>query len=279
MRQPGDTPGPVVTTEAGIEVSHVRLRTRDERELIRRLLAPEWTIFFCGQFDQSPVSAKTFSGSGTALSSYGTQDEIGDTSQRVGAIFSFASSSTSSLARARAVRSWELGKRVEDNADSSLVVESRIGISWISTEKACGYISSEIPETTSFDSQVEAVKTAWEDEVFAKATIATNEQSVLESFYTSLYGMFLIPSDRSGENPGWDSDEPYYDDIFTLWDTFRSHTPLFHILQPKRYTDFVRSLIDVWRHDGWMPDARSSNSNGRVQGGSNSDNVLADGAF
>ena len=67
-----------------------------------------------------------------------------------------------------------------------------------------------------------------------------------------------------------------YDDIFTLWDTFRSHTPLFHILLPDRYTDFIRSLVDTWRHDGWLPDGRSSNYNGRIQGGSNADNVLAD---
>ncbi|KAK3701690.1 hypothetical protein LTR37_015343 [Vermiconidia calcicola] len=37
-----------------------------------------------------------------------------------------------------------------------------------------------------------------------------------------------------------------------------------------------RALIDIWRHDGWLPDARSSNFNGRTQGGSNADNVLAD---
>jgi predicted alpha-1,2-mannosidase len=67
-----------------------------------------------------------------------------------------------------------------------------------------------------------------------------------------------------------------YDDIFTLWDLFRCTTPLFHILQPERYVDFLRSLVDTWRHDGWLPDARSSNFNGRTQGGSNADNVLAD---
>ncbi len=35
-------------------------------------------------------------------------------------------------------------------------------------------------------------------------------------------------------------------------------------------------MIDVWRHDSFLPDARSSFSNGAVQGGSNGDNVLAD---
>lgn len=38
----------------------------------------------------------------------------------------------------------------------------------------------------------------------------------------------------------------------------------------------IRSLIDVWRWEGFMPDGRSGNFNGLVQGGSNADNVLAD---
>jgi putative alpha-1,2-mannosidase len=86
----------------------------------------------------------------------------------------------------------------------------------------------------------------------------------------------MIPSNKTGENPGWTSSEPYYDDIFTFWDTHRCHTALFQILEPAAYEEFIRSLIDIWRHDGFMPDARSSNFNGRVQGGSNADNVLAD---
>jgi putative alpha-1,2-mannosidase len=49
-----------------------------------------------------------------------------------------------------------------------------------------------------------------------------------------------------------------------------------HILQPVRYEEYIRSTIDIWRHDGYLPDGRSSNFNGRVQGGSNADNVLAD---
>ena len=35
-------------------------------------------------------------------------------------------------------------------------------------------------------------------------------------------------------------------------------------------------MIDIWRHEGWVSDARSSFANGAVQGGSNSDNVFAD---
>lgn len=48
------------------------------------------------------------------------------------------------------------------------------------------------------------------------------------------------------------------------------------ILQPTAYEEQIRSLIDIYRHEGYLPDARSSNYNGRTQGGSNADNILAD---
>ena len=35
-------------------------------------------------------------------------------------------------------------------------------------------------------------------------------------------------------------------------------------------------MIDIWRNQGWVSDARSSFSNGAVQGGSNGDNVFTD---
>lgn len=35
-------------------------------------------------------------------------------------------------------------------------------------------------------------------------------------------------------------------------------------------------MIDTWRNQGWVSDARSSFYNGAVQGGTNGDNVFAD---
>lgn len=112
--------------------------------------------------------------------------------------------------------------------------------------------------------------------MFSKIKISGASDEDLRLIYSSLRGMFMIPSNRTGENPGWSSTEPYYDDVFTLWDTHRCHTALWQILEPVSHEEFIRSLIDIWRHDGYMPEGRSSNYNGRVQGGSNSDNVLAD---
>ncbi len=73
-----------------------------------------------------------------------------------------------------------------------------------------------------------------------------------------------------------ESSEPYFDDYYAIWDTFRATHPLFALLKPSRQADIVRSMIDIYEHEGYMPDGRSGNCNGRVQGGSNSDVPIAD---
>ncbi|GAB7363151.1 hypothetical protein MBLNU230_g3436t1 [Neophaeotheca triangularis] len=210
-------------------------------------IAPNWTVYFCGYFDQSPKSSRTFAGNGTTLYTYnGTAPTNG--TYRQGGVFTF-----------------------EDPH-----VTSRVGISFISTERACGYVQSEMPMSTTLDTLVSRAQDRWNDEVFSKITTNERNETVLTQLYSYLYGMHIIPSNRSGENPHWDPPEPYYDDVFVLWDLFRCSTALMHVLQPSAYEDQIRSLIDIWRYEGFMPDGRSSNFNGKTQGGSNADNVLAD---
>lgn len=51
---------------------------------------------------------------------------------------------------------------------------------------------------------------------------------------------------------------------------------MYHLIQPQYYQSMIRGIIDIWKYEGFMPDGRSGNYNGLVQGGSNADNVLAD---
>jgi putative alpha-1,2-mannosidase len=159
---------------------------------------------------------------------------------------------------------------------SDSIVSSRVGVSWISNEKACQNLQDEIPTDTPLSTVVTNTKDTWNLQVLSTITTTTQNTTNLELLYTSLYFMNLLPTDQTGENPGWNSTEPYYSDIFTLWDLFRCSTALLHVLQPTVYEEHIRSMIDIWRFDGYLPDARSSNYNGRTQGGSNADNVLAD---
>ena len=209
-------------------------------------LAPDWTIYFCGYID-APTTALTFAGNGTKLSQYSSEISVSG-EERIGAVFSSA----------------------------QVNITSRVGISFLSSDKACDFVNTEIPMGTPLQSLVDAAKWNWNTEVFSKIQTPETDVPTLELLYSSLYGMNILPSNRTGENPLWDSTEPYYDDIFTFWDLFRCSTSLTQILLPTHYEEQIRSVIEIWRNEGYMPDARSSNFNGRSQGGSNADNVLAD---
>lgn len=96
-------------------------------------------------------------------------------------------------------------------------VISRVGISWISTKQACSNVNREIPRGTRFDSVVDDAVPEWNNSVLSKITTTNTNKTSLSLLYTSLYFMHLIPTNQTGENPDWDSSEPYYQDIFTFW--------------------------------------------------------------
>ncbi|KAK7911464.1 glycoside hydrolase family 92 protein [Apiospora marii] len=236
-----------------------------------------FTIHFCGEFDTAPDEARTFRGRNT--------DPIarhhvfsGAVGQAVSSSNVFGSNDTAARTassgpmndRVGAVFSWRAGTRV---------VSSRVGISFISASKACKFKDEEVP-TWDLNDTVNAAVAEWNRDVFSKIRVVTDGDSVnrtnLVLLYSSLYFMHLMPSDRTGENPLWDSGEPSWDDFYTLWDTFRCTVSLYHLIQPEAYESQIRSLIDIWRHEGYMPDGRAGNFNGLTQGGSNADNVLAD---
>jgi predicted alpha-1,2-mannosidase len=153
------------------------------------------------------------------------------------------------------------------------VVLVKIGISFVSIDQA----RANTREIGGFDfakaraAGVEAWRKALEP---VEVTGGTPAQRAL--FYTSLYHLMLMPADRTGENPLWKTGEPSYDDFYTIWDTFRVSNPLLTLVAEQRESDIVRALVDITRHDGFLPDGRSGNANGRTQGGSDADTLIAD---
>jgi predicted alpha-1,2-mannosidase len=153
-------------------------------------------------------------------------------------------------------------------------IQMKIGISFLSTLKAKENVEVEIPHWD-FNQVLKETQQRWE-ELISRIEIdksSTDEQKTM--FYTALYHTMLMPVDRTGENPLWTA-SPYYDDFYAIWDTYRSSSPLLTLLSPKRQTDIVNSLINIYKFDGYLPDARSGNCNGRTQGGSNAEVVIAD---
>ena len=155
------------------------------------------------------------------------------------------------------------------------VVQMKIGISFIGVEQAKANAASEIPGFDFAATRAGAGKT-W-DKALAPISIEGASDEELREFYTAIYHTMLMPTDRTGENPLFESAEPSYDDFYAIWDTFRSSSPLLTLIAQERESGIVRGLVDLYRHEGWLPDARSGNYNGRVQGGSDADMVIVDG--
>jgi predicted alpha-1,2-mannosidase len=150
----------------------------------------------------------------------------------------------------------------------------KIGISFVSIEQARHNLEAEFP-AFDFESTHAAAIAEW-DHALGKVELRGESNEQAQVFYTALYHTMLMPVDRTGENPLWKSDEPYYDDYYAIWDIFRTSGPLLTLIAPARETAIVRALIDLYRHEGWLPDARSGNYNGRTQGGSNAEFMITD---
>jgi predicted alpha-1,2-mannosidase len=205
----------------------------------------EYKVYFYIVLDTPAASVQTWSGS--SLTS--TKDASVDEDKPFGASFNL-------------------------NTHAGQVVQLKTGISFISAEQARQNMQQEAPGW-SFDAVRKAAVRAWNQEL-SKIQLHGETESKRIQFYTAMYHTMLMPSDRTGENPKWQSSEPYYDDFQAIWDTYRSSGPLLTLIAPDRQRDMVRALIDIYRHTGYMPDARVGNDNGRTQGGSNANVVIAD---
>ncbi len=205
-----------------------------------------YTVYFYAEFDQPFDRVGTWRGD-QVFNGVKAQP---DTGEKTGAFLSFDKAPTDQI-------------------------QVKVGISFLSSLKAKQNIETEIPGWD-FDAVRHQCEQQWEA-LISRIEIdpsATKEQKIM--FYTALYHTMLMPVDRTGENPLWVSDQPYYDDFYAIWDTYRSSHPLLTLISPSRQTDIVKALLDIYTFDGYLPDARSGNFNGRTQGGSNADVLIAD---
>lgn len=147
------------------------------------------------------------------------------------------------------------------------VLLQKIGISFVSIDKARQNMTEDIPHWD-FNLTQEECLAKWES-ILSRVKLSNATEQQRRMFYTALYHAMLMPVDRT-------SDNGLYDDYYAIWDTYRTSTPLITLLDPDRATSIASSLLNIYLQDGYMPDARSGNSNGRTQGGSNAEIVIAD---
>ena len=151
----------------------------------------------------------------------------------------------------------------------------KIGVSFKSVEQAEAYLAAEIPGWD-LESVRQACTDRWDEEL-GRIMIDGGTEEQKRIFYTALYHAMVMPRDRTGDNPDWDSGEPYYDDQYCLWDTWRTVFPLLTLVRESVVRDNIRSFIDRFNHHGLVADAFiAGNEYDFAQGGDDVDNIIAE---
>jgi putative alpha-1,2-mannosidase len=166
-----------------------------------------YKVYFCGQFDSAPDHARVFNAeNSTTPIMGGKKRKAASRYDTVGALFTW--NSTGSPSRLR----------------------SRVGVSFISAENACRFKDAEIT-SWELDDTVNAAVDTWNNDIFSTIRVDTSEsanKTDLTLLYSMLYFTHLMPSNRTGENPLWNSVEPYYDDFYAICKFCSSWASLFH---------------------------------------------------
>lgn len=155
-------------------------------------------------------------------------------------------------------------------------LEMKLAISYISIAQAKRNMKDEMPHWD-FEAARQAAFNIWENYLNpVQVKGGSAEQRMM--FYSALRNTLLMPVNVTGENPGWQSGQPHFWDHYCVWDVFRSAMPLHTLLYPQHQAAVVNSLLDIYTHRGWLPDAWIAGHYAYNQGGTNADVVLADAA-
>jgi predicted alpha-1,2-mannosidase len=184
-------------------------------------------------------------------------------------------------------RGDRIGAYVKFKTAEKQQVLLKIAVSFVSMDRAREYLLREIPGWD-YAGVATAARSAWAGKLGqVKLEGATPEQETV--FYSALYNTMRMPKNRSGDNPAWTSEAPYWDDYYCVWDGWRTLFPLNLLLHESMVRDNIQAFIDRWRHNGAVQDAFIGGNDRYYkwvgpdrfewlgnQGGDDVDNVVAD---
>ena len=125
----------------------------------------------------------------------------------------------------------------------------KFALSPTSTRNALLNMNAEIPHWN-FDKVKMDGQKLWNEEL-SRIEVETLTKADKETFYTAMYHSFLGPityMDVDGSYKGLDQNIHKAKDftnytIFSLWDTYRALHPLFNLIQQKRNSDMIESMM------------------------------------
>lgn len=126
-------------------------------------------------------------------------------------------------------------------------LELRLGFSWRKPRKANKHLPSRRFEITR-----QRAAERWEQKLGA-IQIEGGSPDQRKVFRTSQYRALIKPCEARDESPFWPWDGPFYFDMSTMWDLYKTQLPLAMSLYPDFAADFVNALLSIVEIEGNFP--------------------------
>ena len=170
------------------------------------------------------------------------------------------------------------GAYVEFDIPAGESVTCAVGSSFIDLDQARQNMEKELPGFD-MDALVASTRTAWNDKL-AKLTPKGVDDEKMRMFYTTLFHTYLFPREFSEYGRYYSAfDDKVHEGVshndYSLWDTFRAFHPLMTILEPELTSEWITSLLQMYKEGGWMP-MWPNPSYTNIMIGTHADAVIAD---
>ena len=153
----------------------------------------------------------------------------------------------------------DIGVWFDYETEENESISVKVGISYVSIENARKNMEAEQPGFD-FDKVRTAAREMWNKDL-SRVEIEGGSKDERTIFYTGLYHLLIHPNilqDVNGEYPQMESLQVGHTKgnrytVFSLWDTYRNVSTLMTLLYPDRQIDIIRTMIDMYKENGWLP--------------------------
>jgi len=159
----------------------------------------------------------------------------------------------------------------------------KIGISAVDVAGAKKNLEAEIPDWD-FEKVVNKAKEDW-NTFLSKIDVEGGTEKQRRIFYTGLYHTAISPNIfQDVDNRYRGIDHQIHEakgftnyTVFSLWDTFRANMPLYTIIDPNRYQEFILTFLEMYKVGGILPQWELAGNNTAVMIGYHTHSVILDG--
>ena len=160
----------------------------------------------------------------------------------------------------REIAGDDIGVYLNFDTQENEQIEVKMGVSFVSMANARENLDVEQKEKD-FDAIRLAAREAWNNDL-SRILVEGGTPDERTVFYTALYHTLIHPNiiqDVNGQYPTLETEQigtvknrNRYT-VYSLWDTYRNVHQLLTLVYPKRQTDMIRTMLDMYDEHGWLP--------------------------